>query len=329
MTIHKAAFSIVLSALVAVTLAPFAAHAAPVLIDRIEASVNSGLILNSDIAHFRRTERLRAQLDPLYAGTSIGAKGANASDSEIVSYRTAEKLITQQFPVSDAEVEQEINSIQSNNKIDRSKLRSALAEQGFTFDDYFELLRSSTAKRNLIDRDIRTRVSISDADIKNYYFNKLSKGDASNRAYQLRIIYLSPKTYKTQAALGDAARRAQDAIKGGETFEEVAKRMSDDATASSGGDLGTVTDDQMNPAVREQVKKLRIGQVSEIFGAPAQGYYLVKLVDVKSDETNRLDRMKEEIRGQLMASEYQHQIQIWLERQRQNAFIHRAEPSNK
>jgi len=329
MTIHKAALSLVFSALVAVSFALPAAHAAPVLIDRIEASVNSGLILNSDIANFRRTEKLRAQLDPLYAGTSVGAKGANASDNDIIEYLIDEKLITQQFPVSDAEVEQEINSIQSNNKIDRAQLRSALAQQGFSFDDYFELIRSSTAKRNLIDRDIRTRVSISDADIKNYYFNKLSKADSANRAYQLRIIFVSPKTYKNAAALNDAAKRAQDAVKGGEAFEEVARRVSDDATASSGGDLGTVTDDQMSPAIREQVKKLQIGQVSDLFGSPTQGYYLVKLVDVKSEDSSRLDRMKEEIRAQLMASEYQHQIQIWLERQRQNAFIHRASQGNK
>ena len=33
--------------------------------------------------------------------------------------------------------------------------------------------------------------------------------------------------------------------------------------------------------------------------------------------------MKDEIRSQLSAGEYQHQIQLWLDRQRQGSFIHR------
>jgi hypothetical protein len=37
--------------------------------------------------------------------------------------------------------------------------------------------------------------------------------------------------------------------------------------------------------------------------------------------------MKDEIRNHLAAAEYQHQISLWLDRQRQNAFIHLAAPA--
>lgn len=293
-------------------------------LDRLEASVNSALILTSDIRHFRRTEKLRAQLDPLYNGTPLAAKGENATDREIVEFLIDEKLIAQQFPVSDAEAEQEVNSIQAANRIDRNSLKAALAQQGFTFGDYFELIRASASKRNLIDRDIRTKVSVSDADVKNYYYNRLSSPASAARAYHIQIIFVASKNYKTPGAARETAERALQAVKGGESFEEVAKRFSDDASASSGGDLGTLTDEQISPAIRDQLKKLQIGQVSDIFGSPSQGFYILKLVDVQSNESARLEKMKEEIRNQLLAAEYQHQIQLWLERQRQSAFIHRA-----
>lgn len=310
-------------------LAICSAHAAEaVRIDRIEASVNASAVLTSDIDKFRRTEKLRAQLDPLYAGTVIASHGASAKNSEVVDFLAEERLITQQFPVADSEVEQEINTIQSNNKIDRDALKEALRQQGFSFEDYFELIRSSTSKRNLIDRDIRTKVTVSDADIKNYYYNKLSKSDAGQRSYKLRLITVFPSNYKVPTAAKETAQSALKAIQEGESFEAVAKRVSEDPNASSGGDLGTITEDQVSNAIRTELKKLKIGEVSGVFGSNQAGWMVLKLEDVKSDESARLEKMKEEIRTNLLAGEYQHQIALWLERQKLRASLRRAgEPS--
>jgi peptidyl-prolyl cis-trans isomerase SurA len=305
------------------------ATAAPAAtLDRLEASVNSSLILLSDVRNFRETAALRAQLDPLFAGTPVAAQGASAPTSDIVDFLINERMILQAFPVTDAEVEQEITSIQTNNRIDRPGLKAALHEQGYRFEDYFELIRVSAAKRNLIDRDIRTKVTISDDDVKNYFYNHYAKSASAPVSYRVRIISLSPSTYKTTAALREAAQGALKALRAGEPFEEVAKRVSDDPTAPSGGDLGTLTDSEMSPLVREALKKLKIGEVSPLVSSPQGGYIILKLVDVASAETERFNKMKDEIRNQLATAEYAHQIQLWLERQRQSTFIHRAgEPS--
>ncbi|MBC7693021.1 MAG: peptidylprolyl isomerase [Methylotenera sp.] len=298
------------------------------VIDRLEASVNNLMILKSDLKNFRDTVSLRAQLDPLFAGTNVAAKGTQASDSEITEFLVDEKLIAQQFPVTDTEVEQEVNSIQANNKIDRAHLKAALKEQGYTFDDYFDLIRTSAAKRNLIDRDIRTKVSITDDDVKNYYYNNLAKNSTAPLAYKVKIITLTPSNYKVQAAAKEAAERALAAVKSGEAFEDVAKRLSDDATAATGGDLGTLTDDQMSPAIRDPLKKMQIGQVSGVLGDYKSRFFILKLIDITSTQNDQLLKMTNEIRSQLAATEYQRQVALWIERQRQNAFIHRSGESS-
>jgi peptidyl-prolyl cis-trans isomerase SurA len=294
------------------------------LIDRLEASVNGSLILASDVARFRKTVRLRQQLDPLFTGTAVASAGANATTEEIEQFLVDEKIISQQFPVTDADVEQEINSIQSNNHIDRTGLRSALRDQGFTFEDYFELIRSSASKRNLIDRDIRTKVTVSDDDVKNYFLNHYAQDAGGEKTYTIKIILVSPASYKTPRAAQDVADKAYKDIQGGETFEEVAKRVSDDASAAAGGELGALTEDQMSPLIRGEVGKLQIGQVSPVLGGVKGGFFIVKLVDVKTGESPRLAKLREEIRQQLISAEYQHQIQLWLQRQRQSSFIHIA-----
>lgn len=304
---------------------PAASFAAPVPVDRMEASVNSNIILLSDVTKFRQVLKLRSQLDPLFAGTAVATQGAAATNDEIVDFLINERLITLAFPVNDNEVEQEISTIQSNNHIDRNALKAALKEQGFSFEDYFELIRASVSKRYLIDRDIRTKVTISDDDVKNYFYNHYTKDPTTPVAYHIQLISVSTKSYKNPAAAKATVERALKAIKGGEDFEDVAKRVSDHPSAPTGGDLGTLTDDQMNPAIREAIKGLKIGQTSPIFGSAKAGtFYIIKLVDEKTSDNDRFDKMKDEIRNQLYAAEYQHQIQLWIERQRQSAFIHRA-----
>lgn len=300
------------------------ALAAPSVLDRIEASVNSNLILLSDVRNFRKSVGLRSQLDPLFAGTPLATRGSGADDASIVQFLVDEKLILQQFPITDAEVEQEINSIQTNNHIDRTQLKNALKEQGYPFEDYFELIRVSAAKRNLIDRDIRTKVSISDDDIKNYFYNHSAKSSSVPYSYHVKIITFSAKNYKSSSAAYGVAKDALRQIRAGEAFEEVAKRVSDDPSAESGGDLGTMNEEQVSPAIRGELKKMQIGQVSEVLGTPSTQYFILKLADMRSTESDRLEKMKEEIRSQLAASEYQHQIVLWLDRQRQSSFIRKA-----
>ncbi len=319
----KARWNVALCATAAVVSFLPSAHAA-VPLDRLEASVNSAIILASDVQKFRATLGLRQQLDPLFAGTPIAAQGEKASQADIVEFLINERLITQQFQVNDNEVEQEINSIQANNKIDRESLKKALHDQGYKFEDYFELIRVSTAKRNLIDRDIRTKVTISDDDVKNYFYNHYSKTTSVPSAYKVRMIVISPKNYKNPAAARDTAERALSSIRAGESFEEVAKRVSDDPSASSGGDLGELSADQMSASIHEPLKKMKIGGVSPVLGTPQTRFFILKLEDVRSQESDQLAKMKEEIRGHLAADEYQHQIALWLERQRQSAFVHHA-----
>jgi peptidyl-prolyl cis-trans isomerase SurA len=321
---HKYRILFVILSLGAIQTAMFSPTAGAVVLDRIQASVNSSLILLSDVHKFRETLALRAQLDPLFAGTQVAAQGSKASDTDIVEFLINEKLISQEFKVADTEVEQEINQIQVNNHIDRNTLKDTLKQQGFTFEEYFELIRTSTAKRNLIDRDIRSKVNISEQDIKNYYYNHYTKNSPAVLSYKVKIISISPGNYKTQAAAKDTAQHALEDLKKGEPFEDVAARVSDDASGKSGGDLGTLSEDQMSPLIRTNLKKLQIGETSDVISGPGGQLFILKLVDVLSSDSDRYNKMKDEIRNNLAAAEYQHQITLWLERQRQNSFVRKA-----
>lgn len=295
------------------------------VLDRLEASVNSSTILLSEIEEFRKTLPLRAQLDPLFSSTDIAQKGASASNREIVEFLIAEKIILQSFPVSDSEVEQEVNSIQVSNNVSRQGLRKALKEQGFDFEDYFELIRISAAKRNLIDREIRTKVTVSEEDVKNYYFNKIASGGSGPKSYRLKLISVSPANYKSASAAKEVAQRALQQVRSGEPFDEVARRISDDSSASSGGDLGLIHEDQLSDLFKKEARKMKIGDVSGVLGSANSGFFILKLADISTNQGQKqYEKMKDEIRARLTGQEYQRQISLWLERKKNTAYVHRA-----
>ena len=298
----------------------------PVVIDRLEASVNSSLILKSDLARFRKSAQLRAQLDPLFGGTPLAKKGSAASDADIVDFLISERLITQVFPASNADVEQAISSIQSANRISRDALKTALKEQGFDFDEYFELIRTSVSKQNLIRQEIQPKVTISDEDVRTH-LDQAGVSDTANdpaaKSFHARILVVSPKNFKSPSAARQTIERASKEIQDGQPFEEVAKRVSDDPSAAAGGDLGVVPGDVLSKEIRDALVKLSPNQVSGVLGGPKSRYFLLQLLGTQSLAKERNQKVTDEVRAKLAAVEYQRQILLWIERQRQGAFVHR------
>lgn len=302
------------------------AFANPKTLDRLEATVNSSTILRSDVEHFRRLIGLRAQLDRIFLGTPLARKGAAASDPEIINFLIEERLICSAFPTSDQDVEQTISQIVTNNHSDRNALKAALQSQGYSYDDYFELMRAGKCKNSLIESEIRPKVSISDEDVRNHMENIAPRPGQKGPAHtqHIQLLYISPKSYKTPALAHKVAQEAYAAIRGGEDFTAVAQRMSDGPNAAEGGDLGNIPDSQLQPLIRQQVSKLNPGEISEPFGNPKDGYTIVRLIERTVEDSPESSAAKDRVREELAAAEYQRQLQLWLERQKQKAFIHRA-----
>ncbi len=291
-----------------------------VLIDKIIGIVNNEVILLSDINKFETSLSLRKELDPIFS-FNPNMESGKPSREQILDFLVQDKLVSIAFKISDADVEQEIQSVQRNNRLSREDLITFLKSKGFTFDEYFEVMRSGLQKRALLDREIRNRVNITDDDVKNQYYNNESKGTTgSTLEYHLLMIALDYKTYKSPQ---DAVRYAEEITKNinqGESFIDLAKRVSDDPTSEQGGDLGYLSSDALTEPLRSAVKKLQISQISPPLKTP-KGIVLLKLVDIRSTDNTALNEVREQIRERLAKEEYKKQLMLWAERAKNNAYI--------
>jgi parvulin-like peptidyl-prolyl isomerase len=84
----------------------------------------------------------------------------------------------------------------------------------------------------------------------------------------LRIIIVSTP---------DEAQHVVDALRAGESFAALAKRMSIDPSAEQGGLLGTIDPSGLRPELRRALEGLSPGQITAIVAVPT-GFAVLKVV---------------------------------------------------
>jgi len=96
----------------------------------------------------------------------------------------------------------------------------------------------------------------------------------------------------------ETAERARREISGGADFTEVARKLSRDPGAASGGFQGELSRDDLPPAFAEVIFALKPGEVSRL--VPAEyGFHLFQVVSRSPAEVMPLDEARGEIRERL------------------------------
>ena len=83
----------------------------------------------------------------------------------------------------------------------------------------------------------------------------------------------------------------------GVSFEELAKKYSEDTSAQSGGDLGFFGKGQMVSEFEEAAFKLNKGEINPKLVETKYGYHIIKKTD---ERTQSLEDVKESLKEQLM-----------------------------
>ena len=176
---------------------------------------------------------------------------------------------------TDEEVENQINK----GSFTKEEFAKRLEELGVTEDDYRQEARKRLTIEKLLNKEIASKVSISDADIKNYYNEHKSQFNVIEPQYFLAHIFVSAEPNVPQGPIPNKAQnesQAHDKIKtiynrleSGEDFATVASKYSEDLdTARSGGELGAIPESQLktntDTPTRDAVAKLKPGQFTNI-----------------------------------------------------------------
>lgn len=255
-------------------------RAQPIEVDRIIAVVN-----NEAITAFELRSRL-ATVERQLRGQNV-----QLPPSDVLERQLLERMITDrvqlQFAretglrISDIELDAAIRRIAEGNRLSLQDFRATLEKDGIAWPKFREEIREEIILSRLRDREVESRIVISDGEIDNYLANPDQGGSAGNIEVQTAHIVLRVPEQASPDQLmriGARAQAALDQIRRGESFAKVAASYSDAPDGLSGGAMGTRPLDRLPALYADAIKTLKPGETSDILRSPA-GFHIVKLVD--------------------------------------------------
>lgn len=180
--------------------------------------------------------------------------------------------------IDDIQLDQAIGRIAANNKMTMQQFRQALEKDGLTYPAFREEIRSEMTMVRLREREVDSKLVISDGEIDNYLANQVTAG--ASEEYQLAHILLRAPESASPEQLQKLRLRGEQALKraqGGENFAVLTAAFSDAPDALQGGDLGWRPLNRMPTLYADAAGHLQAGQVSELLRSSA-GFHIVKLI---------------------------------------------------
>ncbi len=260
---------------------------APLEVDRVIAVVNDEALTAFELR--TRIAAVERQLE---------AQRVQLPTRDILERQVLERMITDrvqlQFAretglrVSDIELDAAIRRIAESNRLSLPEFRAALEKDGVAWVKFREEIRDEIVLSRLRDREVESRIVVSDGEIDNYLANP-DQGDSGAAEVNISHIVLRVPEQASPDQLmriGARARAALDQLRRGDDFAKVAASYSDAPDGLTGGVMGRRPVDRLPALYADAVKKLKPGELSDILRSPA-GFHIVKLVEMRGSAATK------------------------------------------
>jgi peptidyl-prolyl cis-trans isomerase SurA len=254
-----------------------AAPADPVEADRIVAVVGDEVITQYDLR-----QRLATALKQLQK------QNTTLPPQDVLERQLLERMIMDRvqmqfaretgLKVDDAQLDQAIIKVAANNKLTPQQFKAALEKDGINYAAFREEIRGELTMVRLREREVDSKIIISDGEIDMYLANQASTG--SGEEIHLAHILLRAPESASPEALQKLRLRGEQALqraREGTSFAELAASFSDAPDALQGGDLGWRPMDRLPQLYAETAARMRPGDVSDLLRSSA-GFHILKLV---------------------------------------------------
>ena len=216
--------------------------------------------------------------------------------------------------VTRQDVQAYMEQIMEANDLDESTLLAALAKQGLDEQGYRNQVRRELLKNQLVSRDIRQKVNITDEDVERFYKENPEQFSVPAAVELSHILFLIPPgaSADTMAAVSEKARSAHLRLVSGESFAKVAREMSEAPDGPDGGKLGRIKKGQMMPEIERVAFVLPAGEVSHPVRSPV-GMHILKVDSRENPDLVPMDQIQEQVRERLYADAIQERFDNWAD----------------
>jgi len=259
------------------------ASSSGVLLDRVAATVNEGVVLASELDEQMLviTDRLRGQNQQLPPQNVLRQQ---VLDRLILQELQMQRASRAGIKVSDETVNNALRDVAEQNKIGLADLPAALAEQGIDYGNYRESIRKELAMQILRQRDVIGRINVSPREI-DQFLERQKKMPSESNEYDVSHILIAVPQAATPEELETATKKADEVYKraaAGEDFGQLAVSFSNAQTALEGGRLGWRKGPELPTFLAEVIAGMKQGDVTKPMRTPS-GFHLIKLNEMRGN----------------------------------------------
>ena len=180
--------------------------------------------------------------------------------------------------VSTEEVEGGIALIEKQNGMPKGALRQLLQSSGIPISILATKTEIEIGWNKVIGREVLPNIRVSDEEINDAI--KSIQTNAGKPQYLIAEIYLPVSNPSEESGARQVADQLFEQLKNGASFPRIARNFSNSPSSATGGDLGWLSYEQIDPEISPIIKAMKPGQVSLPIRTVG-GYHIVTLRNLR------------------------------------------------
>lgn len=258
-------------------------------VDRVVAVVNNEAITYRELS-LRATSIER----------QIKRQNAEVPPRDVLLRQVLEQLIVdrsllqvardQGIRVDETQLDRAVEQFARDNKVSVADLRTRMERDGATFASFREDLRSEMIRNRLREKEVDSRIQISEGDI-DAYLSAQGGAASGETEYHLAQILLPLPANASGEEIERQRLRGEELIKQlnrGTDFARLSSSFSTGSEALNGGSLGYRVAERLPQLFVEEADKLNIGSITGLVRSGA-GFHILKLLDKRNAGAQALD----------------------------------------
>jgi peptidyl-prolyl cis-trans isomerase SurA len=238
-------------------------------------------------------------------------------DHELLVQKAAELGLN-----ADTDTIKRLDEIRQNMKLaSMEALEEAVNKQGMVYEDFKQNIRDGFLTQWVIQREVGSHIQVTPEEIKAYY-DQHQKELEQPEGVTLQEILISTEGKKPEE-LPELRKKAEDVLaraKAGEDFADLARKNSDDASASQGGSIGMFEKGSLSPEIATVIDPLQKNQVTDIIETK-YGLMILKVLARTAAGVPPLAEAESRINEKLYLEKIQPALREYLTQLRRESFL--------
>lgn len=202
-----------------------------------------------------------------------------------------------------------------------------LVAMGLTPEQFHTQMLEQGICEQVLDREIKSKLKISDADAKKYYEDNAPDFQQGEQVRAAHILIATKDTI-TNADLTDAQKKEKKKLaekvlaraRAGEDFAKLVKEFSDDPGSKDAGGEYTFPRGQMTAEFEAAAFSMKTNQISDLV-TTTYGFHIIKLNEKIPANKIEYAKIEKEIKERLETMEIQKQLPDYLEKLKADAKV--------